>query len=170
MTGFQTRRKEGSTPKCPHFGARQEKQVERKKKKKKRERDTKSCIRVEVGKKKGKKNTFISTSVITGNLICLFLCVGSWGHIAQENKGKKNSKTTGLQKIQERERDITTQSKKKKNVTQKVKICYGWISKKKKNKLGGCKMQRNVKDVKKNKFKMSFSKNSSYPVKMQFGG
>lgn len=66
---------------------------------------------------KPKKNTFVFTSVITGNLLWVLLCVGSWGHIAQENKGEKNSKTTGLQKNQERERDHPV--KEKKNVIQK---------------------------------------------------
>jgi hypothetical protein len=64
------------------------------------------------------KNTFIVTTVITAYIICDFLCVGSWGHIEEENKGKKeNSKTASLPKIHKRERTYPVKEKKKESNT-----------------------------------------------------
>lgn len=78
------------------------------------------------------KNTFIFTTIITGYIICAFLCVGSWGHSEVENKGKKeNSKTAGSQKLKK---------EKEKNVTQEVKICYILLWKTKR-----CKLHKNIK-------------------------
>lgn len=144
---------------------REEKQVEMKKREKKRTKDIKSCTKVELWKKT--KNTFIFTTVITGYIISVFLCVGSWCHIEKENKGKKeNSKTTGLQKSQKKERYYPSK-RKKNNVIQKVEICYIWISK-----TWNREMQNAYKHkyVKKNKFKMLLAKTIRYSVKMQREG
>lgn len=70
------------------------------------------------GLEKKTKNTFIFTTVITGYIICVFLCVGSWGHIEKENKGEKkeNSKTTSLPKSQKKEIPPSKRKNKKSHI------------------------------------------------------
>lgn len=62
-----------------------EKQTEIEKKK----RDRYTIMHQGRALEKKTKNTFIFTTIITGYIICVFLCVASWGHIEKENKGKK---------------------------------------------------------------------------------
>lgn len=65
------------------------------------------------GLEKKTKNTFIFTTVITGYIICVFLCVGSWGHIEKENKGEKKREFKNNKFAKKSEERDTTQQKKK---------------------------------------------------------
>ena len=87
------------------------------------------------------KNTFIFTTVITGYIISVFLCVGSWCHIEKENKGKKeNSKTTGLQKSQKKEKYYPVKEKKIMSYKKLKSVTFGF----QKHEIGRCKMHINI--------------------------